>query len=100
MGRMREDSGSGVVTVRQEIAEFIKGSSVTAKDISKAVGITEKDAYHHLEHLAKSFGKAFKVVLPECRKCGFVFSKKTGKPSKCPECQSTWINEPEYYIKG
>jgi len=96
---MREDSDSRVVTVRQDIAEYIKGNPVTAKDISKALSVQEKIVYHHLEHIAKSCGKGFKVILPECRKCGFVFSKKIGKPSKCPECKGTWISEPEYYIK-
>lgn len=97
---MRESSDSGtVVTVRQDIVQFIKDNPSTAKDISKAVSQQERDVYHHLEHIAKSHGKSFKVILPECRKCGFIFSKKFGKPSKCPECQSTWVAEPEYYIK-
>lgn len=95
---MREGSDTGI-TLRQEIADFIKDNPSTAKDISKALGIQEKDAYYHMEHVAKTFGKGFHVILPECRKCGFVFSKRTGKPSKCPECSSTWITEPEYYIK-
>lgn len=99
MGRMREDTGSGIVTLRQEIADFITGSPSTAKDISKAIGIQEKDAYYQLEQISKKYGKALKVILPECRKCGFVFSKKFGKPGKCPECKETWISEPEYYIK-
>lgn len=95
---MREGDGTGV-TLRQEIAEYITGRPSTAKDISKALGIAEKDVYAHMEHVARSAGKDFRVILPQCRKCGFTFSKKTGKPSKCPECQSTWISEPEYYIK-
>jgi len=99
MGRMRENNDSGIVTVRQEISGFIKEAPATARDISKAVGITEKDAYYHLEQISKKFGKDLKVILPECRKCGFTFSKKFGKPSKCPECNETWITEPEYYIK-
>jgi len=96
---MREDSDTGIVTVRQDIADYIKNNPATAKDISKAVSQMEKDVYHHLEHIAKSYGKDFRVILPECRKCGFVFNKKIGKPSKCPECNSTWISEPEYYLK-
>lgn len=77
MGRMREDTGSGIVTLRQEIADFITGSPSTAKDISKAIGIQEKDAYYQLEQISKKYGKALKVILPECRKCGFVFSKNS-----------------------
>jgi len=99
MGRMRESSDSKLITVRQEISDFIKDSPATAKDISKAVGITEKNAYFQIEQISKKYGKSLKVILPECRKCGFVFSKKFGKPSKCPECQHTWVSEPEYYIK-
>ena len=99
MGRMREGNDSGIVTVRQEVADYIKNNPSSAKAISQAIGQPEKNVYNHLEHIAKSYGKDFRVILPECRKCGFIFSKKIGKPSKCPECQGTWISDPEYYIK-
>jgi len=96
---MREGDDSGIVTTRQEIADYISKKEASAKELSKALSMQEKDVYYDLEHVAKKYGRMFKVILPECRKCGFVFSKKIGKPSKCPQCQSTWITEPEYYIK-
>jgi predicted Zn-ribbon and HTH transcriptional regulator len=36
-----------------------------------------------------------------CRACGFEFStKKLTKPSKCPECHSTWVLEPKIGIES
>jgi hypothetical protein len=36
-----------------------------------------------------------------CRSCGFEFSvEKLSKPSKCPECHSTWLQEPRIGIEN
>lgn len=41
-------------TVRQRIIEALRGGFLSAKDISKAVGVREKDVREHLIHAAKS----------------------------------------------
>jgi transcriptional regulator len=42
------------------------------------------------------------VVEPaRCRACGFEFSaEKLTKPSKCPECRSTWVLEPKIGVEN
>ncbi|WP_022850216.1 transcriptional regulator [Limisalsivibrio acetivorans] len=88
-------------TLRQEIIDTLKDGPATAGDLSVIVSKPEKLIFSELEHVRKTVGKAFAIIQPECRKCGFIFSreKHLKKPSKCPECRSTWITDPEFYIK-
>jgi len=78
-------------TIRREIIELMTLHPVTIRDISRAVGISERDAAAHLEHALKSAGREYAVEVEPavCRRCGFEFSnrKKTTKPSRCPECR-------------
>ena len=77
---------------------------LTAKELSGAVGIPEKDVAEHLAHLEKSLkpsgGKL--VVLPaECLACGFIFKdrKRFTRPGSCPECRSTRIDPPAFRVE-
>jgi predicted Zn-ribbon and HTH transcriptional regulator len=37
----------------------------------------------------------FQMVPATCHQCGFAFSPdKIARPGKCPQCRSTWIDEP------
>lgn len=92
------------LTIRQQITEALKGGMLTAKDISKAVGIKEKDALEHLPHVARSIpqdsGYRLVVEPSECLSCGFVFRKRERlkTPSKCPVCRSEEITEMRFGI--
>lgn len=74
-----------------------------AGDISKNVGLSEKEVYEHLYHIRKSIDKqnyVFVIEPAECKKCGFIFKKreKLKKPGKCPLCRSESIKEPLFSI--
>jgi len=90
-------------TVRQEIiAELLEGPC-SARDVSAVVGIPEKDVAGHLEHIRKtiaSSGRQLVIMPAECKKCGFVFSKreKLRRPGKCPLCKGESISEPHFMI--
>jgi len=92
-------------TVRQEIiAELLEGPC-SARDVSAAVGIPERDVCGHLEHIRKtiaSSGRHLVMVPAECKKCGFVFSKreKLRRPGKCPLCRGESISEPHFVIES
>lgn len=95
------------LTVRQKIVEALKGRMLTAKDISRAVGIKEKDVLEHLPHVALSItkakdGRSVKLVVEpsECLECGFVFRKRERlkTPSRCPVCRSEEITETRFGI--
>jgi predicted Zn-ribbon and HTH transcriptional regulator len=92
-------------TVRQAILEELERGPVSALELSKLVGVSEKDIYGHLEHLQQSWRKGsrrFTVEPAECIACGFVFEdrKRLKKPSSCPECRRERIHPPRYSISG
>jgi hypothetical protein len=90
-------------TIRQSIISELGGQTLSAKEISALVRISEKDVYAHLEHIqkaAKKHGYKLIVTPAECRKCGFVFKKRERlkKPGKCPVCHNESIKEPVFSI--
>jgi len=90
-------------TLRQGIISVIEGNTLSAKEISTAIGIPEKDVYEHLEHIQRTMnrqGRYLSVTSAECKKCGFVFKKreKLKKPSRCPVCKGESIYEPLFEI--
>jgi predicted Zn-ribbon and HTH transcriptional regulator len=90
-------------TVRQAIMTLLREGWMTARELSAAVGISEKQVAAHLEHVRKSAGheKLQLAVEPaECLDCGFVFKKRDRlqTPGKCPACRSEAISEPRYSL--
>jgi transcriptional regulator len=91
-------------TVRQRIADALRGGPATAKDLSREVGVSEREVAGHLEHLARSLrarGEKLAMTPPECLDCGFAFPgrERTTKPSHCPGCRSRRISLPEFRIE-
>ncbi len=92
-------------TLRQEIIAELSEGPCSARDVSAAVGIPEKDVTGHLEHIRKTIAQSGRrlVIMPaECKKCGFVFSKreKLKRPGKCPLCKGESISEPHFVIES
>lgn len=90
-------------TVRREIIAVLEQGERSAREVSSEVGISEKEVYSHLEHIRKTMsatGRHLAVTPAECRKCGFVFSKRERlkKPGKCPVCRGESIHEPLFSI--
>lgn len=87
-------------TIRQRIATMLKGQSLTVREISKALRISEKEVYYHLEHVQRSCGIKNKLISEpaRCLDCGFVFRKrsKLSAPGRCPVCRSEAITMPMY----
>ncbi|ABA89550.2 helix-turn-helix and zinc ribbon transcriptional regulator [Syntrophotalea carbinolica DSM 2380] len=90
-------------TLRRQIMELLTRQPMTAKEISMAIGIGEKQVYPHLEHLQQSLrrqNRSLQITPPFCKKCGFTFAKRTRlkKPGKCPVCRSQTIEEPVFAL--
>lgn len=91
-------------TLRQDIIELLKKGSFSLKEISNIMGITEKEAVLHLDHIKKSLsrsGYSLEVTPAVCRSCGFSFKKrgKLKKPGRCPVCKSTFIVSQIFTVK-
>jgi hypothetical protein len=90
-------------TMRQIIVALLKDQEMTARDLSQAVGIREKEVIDHLAHIARSanLGGRFTVQPATCRTCGFAFKKRDRltPPGKCFLCRSESITPPRFSIK-
>jgi predicted Zn-ribbon and HTH transcriptional regulator len=92
-------------TVRRQIIAVLKGRHLSVRDISVEAGVSEKEAFDHLYHIQKTMSKkgaSFVVTPAECRKCGFVFSKRERlkRPGKCPLCRGETISGPYFSISA
>jgi hypothetical protein len=92
-------------TTRHAITALLGEGPVSAKDISTAIHLPEKEIYSHLEHIRRSLhaaGAVLSVTPAECRGCGFVFAKRDRmtSPGKCPVCRSEAILDPLFSLRG
>jgi hypothetical protein len=82
---------------RKDLIPLLLNKPHSVTQIARQVGEPPKDVESDLVHLLKSLKHTayMAVITPAaCRKCGFEFGpEKLRKPSKCPECQSTWLSE-------
>jgi transcriptional regulator len=71
-------------------------------EIARLYDVPLKEVLDDVKHLRKTLKQSayrLDVTAAECRKCTFVFStEKLSKPSKCPQCRSTWLEEPVVQI--
>jgi hypothetical protein len=91
-------------TIRQEIIAALLEGPCSARELSAAARIPEREVPVHLEHIKKSLttsGQRLVVTPAECKKCGFIFSKreKLKRPGKCPVCKGESIREPRFMIE-
>jgi predicted Zn-ribbon and HTH transcriptional regulator len=91
-----------VKTIRKEMIALLSTGEWTALDLSQAIHITEKEVYHHLEHVIRSLRGNLGIKPPSCLGCGFTFTKRKAvrAPSRCPLCKSERIKEPLYFSTG
>jgi predicted Zn-ribbon and HTH transcriptional regulator len=92
-----------LATLRQQIMDLLAQQPMTAKDISMAIGIGEKQVFPHLEHIQQSLrrqNRSLHITPPVCKHCGFTFTKRERlkKPGKCPVCRGEAIEEPVFAL--
>jgi transcriptional regulator len=93
-----------VQTTRQQIIAILSEQETGARELSKMVGVPEKDVYVHLEHIAKSVvaqRKKFVIRPSRCRICGFAFEhrRRLKRPGRCPNCKGSHLEEPLFRIE-
>jgi len=77
----------------------------SARDLSRAAGLSERDVCNHLRHLQKTLKAQRRrlVITPtSCLDCHFSFQKRERltRPGKCPICQGTHLSEPQFSLDG
>jgi predicted Zn-ribbon and HTH transcriptional regulator len=90
-------------TIRQQIASLLVEKAMTAREISQATGIRQKEVYDHLSHVARSATgqrKRLRVLPFRCLSCGFVFEERRRftPASRCPRCKKTHLEFPTYRL--
>jgi len=95
-------------TYRERIYRLLReaGRPLTAEEIALELGITPREVYEHLRHLARSVysrsggGEVLLMEPPRCRRCGYVFKdlEAPRRPSRCPRCKSEWIEPPRFTV--
>ena len=56
-------------TIRQKIIELLGSAEMDARELSRELGIKEKEVYEHLSHISRSLvakGRKIKIQLSKC----------------------------------
>jgi predicted Zn-ribbon and HTH transcriptional regulator len=90
-------------TIRQKIIELLTEAEMDARQVSREVGIKEKEVYEHLAHIERSLaakGDRLVVRPSECLNCGFVFKdrRRLTRPGRCPRCRDSHLTNPSFQI--
>jgi transcriptional regulator len=90
------------MTIRRKIIQLLSEGNFSARGISQALRISEKEVYEHLPHVEKSLGRGENLICQpaRCMDCSFVFIKRKRftTPGRCPVCRSEAISVPLYGI--
>lgn len=90
-------------TIRQQMTDLLKTQSLSARDLSQILSITEKEAVSHLYHVRRSTASGFELIVEPaaCRHCGFVFEtrERLSRPGKCPKCRGQHISVPHFSLR-
>jgi len=90
-------------TIRQQIIDCLVDRDMSANELSRAVGVREKEVALHLGHIARSVaakGKTLVIRPFQCLSCGYEFKdrKRFTRPGRCPKCKETHVESPLFRI--
>jgi predicted Zn-ribbon and HTH transcriptional regulator len=88
-------------TTRERIASHLRETTAPASALAREFDVTASAAIDHVRHVARSLtDEQLLVAPPECQDCGFdEFDDPANRPSRCPECKSEAVDEPEFRIE-
>jgi hypothetical protein len=92
-----------VQTVRQRLRQLLAAADLTVREISQALGISEKEVITHLPHLERSLAALGRRLARRpclCLACGFRFEgrRRFSPPSRCPRCRAERVRPSTYHI--
>ena len=91
-------------TARQRIIMLLTEVEMSARDLSQAIGIREKEVVQHLVHVEKTLASQKKnlVIRPfHCHDSEYMFKerKRYTRPGRCPRCKGTHVETPIFIIE-
>lgn len=92
-----------MLTLRQAIRELLLEQPLSALELSRRLGLPEKEVLEHLAHLARAPGAGLEFLMepPVCKLCGFTFAKRERltTPSRCPRCRGQSVRRPRFALR-
>lgn len=93
-----------MTTIRKQIIDLLEQDDHDVREISKLLGISEKNVHAHFPHIEKtvsSMGKKLVATPPFCIACGYRFKERSrhARPGKCPQCKSERISKPRFTVE-
>jgi predicted Zn-ribbon and HTH transcriptional regulator len=100
---MARDPKPRTETVRAALLRALVDGPQSALELSRRVGVRDKDVAEHIEHIARSLraqGRELGMEPAECLDCGYVFKKRERKtrPGACPACKGTHLAPPRFFL--
>jgi predicted Zn-ribbon and HTH transcriptional regulator len=90
-------------TTRERMADRLRSEALSAGSLATEFEVTTAAALEHVRHIARSLegtGERLLVAPPTCGDCGFDdFDDPVNRPSRCPECKSEAVEEPEFTVE-
>jgi predicted Zn-ribbon and HTH transcriptional regulator len=92
-----------IATPQQRIIAELERGSMTVRDLSQVLRLSEKEIAGHLEHAARSLKAPHRLAITPaaCHKCGFIFAgrHRVSTPGRCPRCRHEGISPPAFRIE-
>ena len=90
-------------TLRRQIMALLRDQDMDARDLSRELGLKEREIYAHLIHVERTVtaaGGRFIVTPSQCLLCGYVFEdrRRLTRPSRCPQCRRSKLVNPSFRI--
>jgi predicted Zn-ribbon and HTH transcriptional regulator len=90
-------------TIPSLIRQALSAGPKTARDLSREIGVSEREVLRNLEHLERTLKESgAKLVIdpPSCLGCGFVFRKRErlNRPSRCPVCRGERLSSARFEV--
>lgn len=103
MAERRSEPSPRIETLRRELRAVLHETPRTTRELSQALGVSEREVLAHLPHVARSLANSDERLAVEparCLACGFEFAERTRvtRPGRCPACKSTRISQPRFSI--
>ncbi|MBU7014777.1 MAG: methyltransferase [Theionarchaea archaeon] len=100
--QLSESKRRNCMTRREEIVQLLQDAEMTSLELAHHFKIPKKTVLSDLQHISRSLRNRngdLTVKMPVCNHCGFTFKLTVIKePSKCPNCNSEWIDPPTYRV--